>query len=169
MGSSAGGNLAYHVGLRVSEQVSALKPLEIKGLILHNPYFGGVERMDSEIRLASAQTDFTLSLSDAMWDLAFPVGANRNHEYCNPMIGGGLEGMGRVKAVGWKVLVAIRYGDLMIDRQMEFAKGFESKGVECKCCYGDGDHCTEYFDKSKAKELCAEISSFFSLVNVVNG
>ncbi|KAI7730352.1 hypothetical protein M8C21_025109 [Ambrosia artemisiifolia] len=167
MGTSAGANLAYHAGLRVSQQVSDLKPLKIKGLILHCLFFGGVGRTESEIRLATVGTNLTLSMCDTMWDLALPVGASRDHEYCNPMMGWSLDGMGRFKDVGWRVMVTGRYGDLLIDRQMGFAKALESKGVTCKCFYADGDHGMEYFDEPKAKELFEEISSFMSSVNLL--
>ncbi|KAI7754183.1 hypothetical protein M8C21_012601, partial [Ambrosia artemisiifolia] len=138
------------------------RPLKINGMILHNPFFGGVKRMDSEIRYSGA--NFTLSMSDECWDWALPIGASRDHEYCNPMMGGGLDAMGRIKDAGWRVVVTARLGDLMIDRQMEFVKALESKGVECKCFYGDGDHGIEYMDNIKAQELCDEISSYLSSI-----
>nr|GMD40410.1 carboxylesterase 1-like [Ipomoea batatas] len=50
MGTSAGGNIAYRVGLSASLICKELKPLEIRGLILHHPYFGGKERTGSELR-----------------------------------------------------------------------------------------------------------------------
>ncbi|KAI3762428.1 hypothetical protein L1987_52858 [Smallanthus sonchifolius] len=165
MGTSAGANLAYHAGLRVSQQLVNLEPLKIKGLILHSLFIGGVGRVESEIRFGREGTQFSLSVSDTMWDFALPLDASRDHEYCNVMMGGGVDDMGWIKDVGWRVLVTGRYGDMMIDRQMGFAKSLELKGVECKCLYGDGDHGIEYFDKSKAKELFEEISSFVSSVN----
>ncbi|XP_076956731.1 carboxylesterase 1-like [Bidens hawaiensis] len=164
MGSSAGANLVYHAALRVSQHLADLKPLNIKGLILHNLFIGGVERTESEIRLASTGFLFTLSLSDSMWDLALPVGATRDHEYCN-LMRGGLDDTGRIKDVGWRVMTVIRDGDLMMDRQIEFAKALELKGVECTCFYGDGHHGVEATDKAKAKELLQEISHFMSSVN----
>ncbi|KAK9048132.1 hypothetical protein SSX86_032905 [Deinandra increscens subsp. villosa] len=130
MGTSAGANLAYHAGLRVSKQVIDLEPLKINGLILSSPFFGGMGRMESEGRLGAGawSGNFTLSVSDAMWDFALPVDASRDHEYCNPMMGD----MGPIKDVGWRVMVTGRYSDFLIDREMEFAKTLEAKGVECR-------------------------------------
>ncbi|KAL8199660.1 hypothetical protein R6Q57_013228 [Mikania cordata] len=166
MGTSAGANLAYQAGLRVSQKLVDLEPLKIRSLILHCLFIGGGVPVESEIRLGNFGTMLSRSMSDAMWDLALPVGANRDHEYCNLMMGGSLDGMERIKDVGWRVMVASRYSDLMIDRQIEFAKTLELKGVECRCFYGDGEHGNELADNSKAKELLEEISSFMSWMNV---
>ncbi|KAD6796318.1 hypothetical protein R6Q59_019881 [Mikania micrantha] len=165
MGTSAGANLAYQAGLRVSQQLVDLEPLKIRGLILHSLFIGGVVPVESETRLGNFGTLFSKSMSDAMWDLALPVGANRDHEYCNLLMGGSLDGMERIKDVGWRVMVVGRYSDMMIDRQIEFAKTLELKGVECKSFYGDGEHGIEVVDNSKAKELLEEISSFMSWMN----
>ncbi|KAF8039113.1 hypothetical protein BT93_B1613 [Corymbia citriodora subsp. variegata] len=42
MGSSAGANIAYHVGLRAAS--ADLEPLVIRGLFLHHPFFAGADR-----------------------------------------------------------------------------------------------------------------------------
>ncbi|KAL8233039.1 hypothetical protein R6Q57_002817 [Mikania cordata] len=165
MGTSAGANLAYHAGLRVSQQRHDLEPLKIKGLILHSLFIGGLERVESEVRLADTGQQLTLSISDTIWDFCLPIGASREHEYCNPMAGCGLDDMGWVKDSGWQVMMVDRHGDLLIDRQMGFAKTLKLKGVECRCFYGDGDHGIEYYDESKAKELFEEVSSFISSIN----
>ncbi|XP_071713502.1 carboxylesterase 1-like [Rutidosis leptorrhynchoides] len=167
MGTSAGASISYHTGLHVLSSIQDFDPLNIKGLILHNLFIGGAERTESEIRLANACPYLTLSIAETLWKLSLPVGANCDHEYCNPMVsGGGLDhDVVRFKDAGCRVMMVIHDGDLMIDRQTEFAKKLESKGVETKCFYGEGDHAVEYFDKSKAEILLQQISSFMSLVN----
>ncbi|XP_076941929.1 carboxylesterase 1-like [Bidens hawaiensis] len=167
LGSSAGANLVYHAALRVSQHLADLEPSVIKGLILHCLFIGGVERTESEIRLASTGLLFTLSLSDSMWNLALPVGATRDREYCN-LMRGSPDDMGRIKDVGCQPalqVMIIRDGDLMMDRQIEFAKALELKGVECTCFYSDGYHGVEATDKAKVEELLQEISRFMSSVN----
>ncbi|KAK8655996.1 hypothetical protein V6N13_108558 [Hibiscus sabdariffa] len=57
-------------------------------------------------------------VSDVMWDLALPIGVDRDHEYSNPTVGGGLE-VEKVKLVGWRVLVNGCDGDPLVERQME--------------------------------------------------
>ena len=114
MGSSAGGNICYHVGLRAAACVDDLKPLKIKGLILHHPFFGGTKRSDSEMRLANDKVG-PLSLCDLLWELCLPIGADRDHEYCNPMMGIKTDQFDQIKLLRWKVLVTGCDGDLMID------------------------------------------------------
>ncbi|XP_071713503.1 carboxylesterase 1-like [Rutidosis leptorrhynchoides] len=162
MGSSAGASIAYHVGLRVS--INDLEPLKVNALILHHLFIGGVDRTESEIRLADAQR-VTLSKCDEMWNWSLPVDASLDHEYCNVLVGGGPDDMGRIKDVGWRVMVTGCYGDLLIDRQMEFAKVMEKKGVKIECFYGDGYHIIELNDESKANELINTISRFVSNVS----
>ena len=53
MGDSGGGNVAYHAALLAAAQVDDLLPLKIRGLILLKPFFGGVKRTESELRLAN--------------------------------------------------------------------------------------------------------------------
>ncbi|PIN04528.1 Arylacetamide deacetylase [Handroanthus impetiginosus] len=94
----------YHVGLHAITCIDHLVPLKIKGLILHHPFFGGVERSQSEIRLVNDKM-FPPSLADLMWDLCLPIGADRDHEYCNPMKGIKLKLLEDMKKDGWKFLV----------------------------------------------------------------
>ncbi|KAJ8771524.1 hypothetical protein K2173_026701 [Erythroxylum novogranatense] len=127
MGSSAGGNLAYNVGLRAA--VDDLDPLKIRGLILYQPFFGGVERSASEIRLVNNPV-IPLMATDLLWELALPIGVDRDHEYSNPTVGGGSALLEEIRKLGWKVIVAGGDGDPLIDRQRELAKLMKEKGVQ---------------------------------------
>ncbi|KAA8539851.1 hypothetical protein F0562_026543 [Nyssa sinensis] len=129
MGTSAGGNIAYHTGLRAAATVDDLEPLKIKGLILHHPFFGGTERTGSEMRLANDKV-LPVRLSDLMWDLGLPIGADRDHEYSNPTVGGGSQLCDQIGTLGWKVMVMGCDGDPLINRQIELGKMLEEKGVQ---------------------------------------
>lgn len=158
MGASAGANIAYHAGL--SAAADGLDPLKIKGLVLHQPFFGGSERTGSEVRLANDPI-LPLSVADLMWELALPVGADRAHEYCNPMLGGWSGNLDRVKKMGLRVLVTGSGGDPLIDRQKEFAKMLERKGVTVVAQFDDGGcHSLEFMDPVRAKELFLLIKKF---------
>ncbi|KAJ4717216.1 carboxylesterase 1-like, partial [Melia azedarach] len=138
-GDSAGGNIAYHVGLRVAVEVGNILPLKIRGLILNSPFFGGVKRTESELR--SANNPFSpLCAIDLMWELSLPIGVDRDHEYCNPIVGGGSKLLDQFKVLGWKVLLMGATEDPFIDRQIEFLKMIKQKGVEVVCCFGKECH-----------------------------
>nr|DAD37063.1 TPA_asm: hypothetical protein HUJ06_007704 [Nelumbo nucifera] len=84
VGTSAGGNIAFHVGLRALEVARELEPIKITGLILHDPFFGASERTKSELKLANDPI-LPLAATDLMWNLSLPKGFDRDHVYCNPM------------------------------------------------------------------------------------
>lgn len=158
MGTSAGGNLAYNVGMR-SAAASDLSPLQIRGMILHHPFFGGEERSGSEMRLANDQVCPPI-VSDVFWHLSLPVGVDRDHEYSNPTVGDGLEKIGGLR---WRVMVVGGEEDPMVDRQRDVAKLMKRKGVEVVEMFNDGDvHGAEIGDPSKRKPLFASIGKFIS-------
>ncbi|CAA6659912.1 unnamed protein product [Spirodela intermedia] len=61
----------------------------LKGMILIQPFFGGEERTPSERRMGQvAGSRLCLKVSDTYWRLALPVGARRDHPWCNPAAAG---------------------------------------------------------------------------------
>lgn len=162
MGTSAGGNITYHLGLQVAGISEYLKPLEIKGLILHDAFFGGNERTQSELRLACNKI-LSLNVSDIMWELGLPIGSDRDHPYCNPMveIKSNENLFDQVKIQGWKFLVIGCDGDPLIDRQTELSKMLKEKGVQVVDIFSEGGfHACEFFDPNKLKELAVVIMEF---------
>ncbi|CAM8980509.1 unnamed protein product [Rhodiola kirilowii] len=167
MGSSSGGNIAYHAGLRVATAAlnGDLQPLKIKGLVLLHAFFGGVERSASELRMINGPV-LPLSVTDLMWELALPEGADRDHEYC--CIGNGdqklyEEEFEKVKKMGWRVLMVGGKMDPLVDRQMEAARMLEKRGVDVESVFGEGDiHCVEWFEASRASELFERLRKFIS-------
>ncbi|XP_074318984.1 carboxylesterase 1-like [Silene latifolia] len=139
MGESAGGNITYHVGLTVANQVNNFKPLVIKGLVLIQPYFGGLDRSASEIRLVNDPI-LSLEVNDIFWELSLPVGASRDHEYCNPSMDGGSSLVDKVREMGWWVAVVGCDGDPLIDRNVELAKLLEGKGIIVTTLVSDGGY-----------------------------
>ncbi|GAY32930.1 hypothetical protein CUMW_288100, partial [Citrus unshiu] len=121
MGDSGGGNVAYHAALLAAAQVDDLLPLKIRGLILLKPFFGGVKRTESELRLAN-QPILPPSSTDLLWQLALPIGADRDHEYCNPTARGGSKVLDQFRLLGWRVMVTWGSEDTLFDRQVDRAK-----------------------------------------------
>lgn len=158
MGISSGGNIAYHVGARAAGAVDDLSPLKIRGLILQQPFFGGVERTGSEVRLMN-DPGLPPIVTDLMWDLSLPVGVDRDHEYSNPRASRGLE---KMKELGWRVLVTGCDGDPLIDRQTEVVKRMKERGVEAVGHFSGGDyHGVEVMEPSKAKKVHVVIKDYF--------
>lgn len=129
MGGGFGPNIAYIAGLRVAQEVDSLEPLKIGGLILIQPIFGGDQRTEPEPepepRLAN-DLMFPPCVSDVMWESSLPVGVDRDHEYCNPTVGGGFKLLEKIKVLGWKIMVTGSDGDRLFDRHMEFVKLLET-------------------------------------------
>ncbi|KAK7283686.1 hypothetical protein RIF29_13386 [Crotalaria pallida] len=166
MGTSAGGNLAYHVGLRVSTTaVDEFGDLKIRGLILHHPFFGGTQRTESELRLGHDEEvlrhGLSLSLCDMMWELALPEGVDRDHKYSNPTVAdeGDEKGFDQIKRLGLKILVTGCYGDLLISRIAGFVEMLKSRDVDVEDYFGEGYHGLELLDPSKVEPLFTRVKN----------
>ena len=79
-GDSAGGNLAHHVAIRAGRE--RLGVVKLIGLISIQPFFGGEERTESEIRLPAAPL-VSVERTDWIWKAFLPDGSNRDHESAN--------------------------------------------------------------------------------------
>ncbi|KAK4430189.1 putative carboxylesterase 6 [Sesamum alatum] len=161
-GDSAGGNIAYNVGLRVRP----LMDMKLKGLILIQPFFGGESRTHSEkCMVQPPRSALTLAASDTYWRLALPAGANRDHPWCNPAVGKGK------RAVGVATMVCVAEMDILKDRNMEFCGvlGREGAKVEQVVCKGVG-HAFQILNKSplsqtRLHELISHINNFLTRNN----
>lgn len=164
MGSSAGGNIAYFAGLRVAhDDVARLEPLKIKGLILVQPFFGGVHRTRSEVRRVDDKR-LSMCIADLLWKLSLPLGVDRDYGYCNPTVGDGPRRVERIGRLGWRVLVTGTGGDPLVDRQKRFVKMMRERKVKVVGHFTKGGyHGMQDRDLHKAKELYEVVKKFISL------
>ncbi|KAK1276464.1 putative carboxylesterase 8 [Acorus gramineus] len=153
MGCSSGGNIAYHAARRAAAERG------LKGVVFNQPFFGGVERTESEERMCD-DAILPLKVIDMAWRLALPEGANRDHRFANPMIAKGEGEEGEVVLPA--CMVRGHAGDPLIDKQKEFArwlgKGRAARVVER--FYEDGHHAVEIFDEGMALRLVEDVKDF---------
>ncbi|KAK4279827.1 hypothetical protein QN277_011540 [Acacia crassicarpa] len=158
-GDSAGANIAFNVGSRISSNTS----LALKGIILIQPFLGGEERTISEKQYSNQF--LTLSTSDTYWRLSLPLGANRDHHYCNPLVHG-FSKLRDLRVSG--VLVCVSELDIMRDRNLGFSDALVRAGkkVETVMFKGVG-HAFQILNnsqlsQSRAQEMINHIKNFIS-------
>ncbi|MCL7032025.1 hypothetical protein MKW94_008155 [Papaver nudicaule] len=155
MWCSAGGNIAYQCFSGASEL--DLTPITICGLILNQPHYGGVERTSSELRLVNDER-VSLVVNDLLWELALPIGVNRDLVYCNPFIDENLERKLRFIS---RCLVAFSKRDPLVVRDIEFAKMLEGKCVEIMNWIEEsGFYGMAHTDQNKVEQLFKVIKDF---------
>lgn len=161
-GESAGGNIVYHAGLMAADRVNDLRPLIVKGIVMIQPYFGGSELSGSELRLVNDPV-LPLDVNELMWSLALPVGATRNHEYCDPTLRGGSGLLDRVRDLEWQVGMITSDGDPLFDRAVELVKLMEKRGIRIKSSLSEGDsHGAFLSDLTKTNDLYDFVMDFLS-------
>ncbi|KAK9683220.1 hypothetical protein RND81_10G124300 [Saponaria officinalis] len=115
-GDSAGANIAYNVSLRFGIEPSILRPLCHKGTILIQPFFGGEARTTSEKAPQNSGSALSLSASDTYWRLSLPIGATRDHPWCNPLAKGATT-LGSVAIPA--TIMCVSETDILKDRNTE--------------------------------------------------
>ncbi|KAJ4965787.1 hypothetical protein NE237_017636 [Protea cynaroides] len=125
-GDSAGGNLAHHVAVRSGE--TDFKRVKVIGQISIQPFFGGEERTESEIRLPKAPL-ISVERTDWMWKVFLPEGENRDHEAVN-VSGPRATDISRVKYP--TTMVVLGGFDPLQDRQRDFYQWLKRNGKTVK-------------------------------------
>ncbi|KAL6565817.1 hypothetical protein OROHE_004872 [Orobanche hederae] len=154
-GVSCGANIVFNAALRMPEMKP--QPLRIAGTIMNQPFFGGKKRTKSELKLAT-DLYFPLPVHDLLWELALPVGTDRDHRFCNPFVDGPMKE--KVKNLG-RCLVIGFGGDPLIDRQQEFVQVLVEQGVQVEARFDDvGFHGIDMIDARRAGAIISFIKEF---------
>ncbi|GMI88700.1 carboxyesterase 18 [Hibiscus trionum] len=124
-GDSAGGNLAHHVAVKACEY--ELRNVELIGLIAIQPFFGGEERTDSEIRLADGPV-LSVKGSDRLWKMFLPEGSDRDHPACNVFGPKSVDNISRLKFPA--TMVVAGGVDPLHDSQIKYYEGLKKCGKE---------------------------------------
>ncbi|KZV16519.1 putative carboxylesterase 8-like [Dorcoceras hygrometricum] len=160
LGSSAGANIAYHVALRALD--FNIWPLRIKGLLLNQAYFGGVQKTGSEARLEN-DPYVPLYVNHVLWSLALPKNTNRDHEFSNPISGGTY--LGRVFRLP-RVYIKGDYGDPLVDRSVQLTNFLKSCGVRVTSRFNPGGyHGIELSNRTAAQQLYNDMKFFINSIS----
>ena len=128
---------------------------------MDEPGFTGSERTESELRLAN-DAHLPTFFIDLIWELSLPIGADRDHEYCNPMAEGESSlSWDKIRSLGWRVMVVGCDEDPMIVRQMALVEWLKKLGVEVVGhCDAGGHHTVKLTDPNRAKEYYVILKKF---------
>ncbi|KAJ4805367.1 alpha/beta-Hydrolases superfamily protein [Rhynchospora pubera] len=156
-GDSAGGNIVHHVARRWAASTQNWKKIKLAGAILLQPFFGGEERTESEIRLKKALL-ISPNKCDWAWKTFLPEDANRNHEaaYVFNSIKEGIE------EAFPPALVVVGGFDPLHDWQIRYYEALKEKGKQVRLVeYPDAFHAFYVFPKfSDTPKLMEEIDGF---------
>ncbi|KAF5750618.1 hypothetical protein HS088_TW03G00957 [Tripterygium wilfordii] len=123
VGDSSGGNIAHHLAVQLGAGSTGLKPVRVRGYVLIGPFFGGIDRTNSEEGPSEAL--LTLDLLDRFWRLCMPVGVTRDHPLANPFgpTSPNLEEVGLDP-----ILVIVGGCELLRDRAEDYASKLKEMG-----------------------------------------
>eukprot|EP01018_Ginkgo_biloba_P024907 Gb_17662 [translate_table: standard] len=124
LGDSAGANICHQVFLRSGGK--DWSPLQIRGAIFLQPFFGAEERKGSEIECPK-DAFLNLKLNDTYWRLSLPEDSNRDHPFSNPW-GSDSPRLEDVQLP--PLLVAIGGRDMLRDRAFDYCEALKKCGKQ---------------------------------------
>ncbi|PON71159.1 Alpha/beta hydrolase fold, partial [Parasponia andersonii] len=124
--SSSTENKFWLSQMQLVKHVHGQRQRWLKDTILIQPFFGGESRTGSEKYVGQPPNSaLTLCASDTYWRLSLPLGANRDHPWCNPLA---YINNGSTKLWSSAVMVCVSGTDLLRDRNLEFYNAVVSSG-----------------------------------------
>ncbi|KAL5995125.1 hypothetical protein ACLOJK_025183 [Asimina triloba] len=163
-GDSSGACLAYNAAARVGP--ANPKPLCLKGMILIQPFFGGEARAASEKNMVqTSNSALSLAASDTYWRLALPVGANRDHPFCNPLC----RAAAKLEDLELPpTLVCVAEMDILKDRNVELCGAMKRAGKTLEMVvYSGVGHAFQILHNSpmsrpRTSDMISRLSSFIN-------
>ncbi|KAI3900307.1 hypothetical protein MKW92_029146 [Papaver armeniacum] len=150
-GDSAGANIAHHVAVRACN--FTFQEMKVVGLIQVQPFFGGEERTESEIRLKDAPL-ISLPRTDWLWKVFLPEGSDRNHEAVN--VFGSVNSAQDMKGLADfpHTVVVIGGFDPLKDWQRRYYEGLKKYGKDVDLVeYPDAIHAFYLFPELRESNL----------------
>ncbi|KNA06755.1 hypothetical protein SOVF_178100 [Spinacia oleracea] len=157
-GDSAGGNLAHHLTVNYAKSSSSFNLLKVAGLINIQPYFGGKERVDSEVELEGMPV-VSMERTEWLWKAFLPEGQDCDHWAVN------VSGPNAVDISGLKlppILLFVGGFDPLKDWQKRYYEWLRRNGKDVKLVeYSTAIHAFYVFPElPQANLLFAEIKEF---------
>ncbi|KAJ1685952.1 hypothetical protein LUZ63_017342 [Rhynchospora breviuscula] len=154
-GDSAGANIAHHVARRFCTEATSSIRIKLAGVISIQPFFGGEERTESEIRLEGAPL-VSMERTDWLWKAFLPEGADRNHEAAHVF-----NQTTELGSAFPPVLLVIGGYDPLQDWQKRYHEMLKKKEKEVRLLeYPNVVHAFYLFPFEESKQLLAEIKAF---------
>ncbi|MBA0704443.1 hypothetical protein Golax_016698, partial [Gossypium laxum] len=154
-GRGSGGNIAFHAAIKAADH--DIKPLNINGIFLNQPMFGGKERLPSELKYATDQL-IPLPVLDLLWELALPKATDRDHRYCNPMQDAVYKS--KVSSLGRCLVISFDM-DPMFDRVQAFVQMLVAEKVQVDARFDIvGFHNIDIVDTQRAQAILNIIKEF---------
>ncbi|KAM0003527.1 putative carboxylesterase [Helianthus debilis subsp. tardiflorus] len=155
-GDSTGANIAHNLAIRFgSDRIAGIN---LEGIILIHPYFGGSDPIGSELGKNKQLKAFT----DQFWKVANPSGSGLDDPLFNPEKDPNLSGLGCSK-----ILLAVAEKDCLRDRGLHYKELMEKSGwagkvemLESK----DEDHVFFWFDHV-SENACTFLDTISTFIN----
>ncbi|CAL5184997.1 unnamed protein product [Lathyrus oleraceus] len=155
-GDSAGGNLIHHVAVRIS--LERFRVLKVIGMVSMQPFFGGEERTESEIRLKGVPV-CSMDKTDWYWKMFLPDGSNRDHQSSNVS---GPNTMDISEVDYPNTLLLVGGFDPLMDWQKRYYEWLRKSGKEVELVeFTDMIHAFYYFsDLPETSQFISKVKDF---------
>ncbi|XP_076884894.1 putative carboxylesterase 18 [Bidens hawaiensis] len=162
-GDSAGANMAHHVAQRTSQL--NFQHLKLTGLVAIQPFFGGTERTDSEVRLEGLAPILSPKRTDWLWNAFMPVDEphKRDHALINVS---GPNATDISKMDFPPTMVVVTGFDILRDWQIRYHQWHKKSGKEAYLVdYPNMFHAFYLFPElSESDQLIFEVKDFIHKV-----